>query len=469
MASAFRKDKDLLTGGIFTVLCSVSLPLIVTNVIMSLYNLADGLWLAQLSMQEFTATSFVWPPHFIFVSLGMGLSVAGTAIIAQLLGQKQQERAESYATHLFLLMTVLGVVFSGVGYFLAPSIVKWMGATGALAAKSSTYLSLILLGFVFELIFLSFNAILGAQGMTKTTTVINAVSSILNVILDPFFIFETEPLFGLPGLGLGIAGAAWATIVAQMVKVVLGYRAVRTEKNQVPLRFRGVKLEGAQFFELVKTGFPTSLGQGSAAIGFTFLNTVIMAYGEATMTAYSAVNRISGFLMMPAMGLGNAMTAIVGQNLGAGKKDRVKEFVRVAFITATILTVIGGITQWVLRYPMLSVFLTEGSDSVGEAAEVWRQAIEYSLYSSLITPLMGFFSLFGGIYSGAGYQNYSAYISMGRLWVIRLPMIYAFQRFTNLGSQAVWIAMLLSNLLIDVFGFYLLFKGKWFHEPRVKH
>ena len=90
-----KRETSLLTGGIFPVLYEVSLPLIITNVIMSLYNLADGLWVAQVSMTDFTATSFVWPPHYLFVSLGMGLSIAGTAIIAQLLGQKDLDKAES--------------------------------------------------------------------------------------------------------------------------------------------------------------------------------------------------------------------------------------------------------------------------------------------------------------------------------------------------------------------------------------
>lgn len=433
---------------------------------MSLYNLADGLWLAQLSMQEFTATSFVWPPHYLFVSIGVGLSIAGMAIIAQLLGQKDQEKAESYGIHLFVLMAFLGAVLSVAGFFLAPLIVRGMGATGPLAQKSSTYLSIILAGYFFELIFLAVNSVLGAQGQTKTTTLISTVSSVLNVILDPLFIFSAEPVFGLPGLGMGIAGAAWATVLSQFVKVILGLLALRSGKNQVPLRFRGMRLRAGQFMELIKTGFPTALGQGSAAIGFTLLNSVIVAYGEATMTAYSAVNRINGFLTMPAMGIGNALTAIIGQNMGAGRKERVKQFVRMAFLTATVLSVLGGLAQWFLRYPMLSLFIKDGADSAGE---VWQQAIEYSLYSALITPLMGFFSLFGGIFSGTGYQNYSAYISIGRLWVVRLPMIYAFQRFTNLGSQAVWIAMLLSNVIIDLYGFYLYFRGTWFHKPRLKH
>ena len=461
-----KRETSLLTGGIFPVLYEVSLPLIITNVIMSLYNLADGLWVAQVSMTDFTATSFVWPPHYLFVSLGMGLSIAGTAIIAQLLGQKDLDKAESYGGHLFLLSLAIGLFFSVCGYFLAPRIVQWMGAEGVLAEKSSAYLSILLLGFVFEMVFLSFNSILGAQGQTRITTLISTISSILNVVLDPFFIFTREPVFGLPGLGMGIAGAAWATVLSQSIKVFLGIIAVRSEKNLVRLKLRSLKLSLYQFRELLRTGFPTALGQSSAAVGFTLLNSVIVAYGEATMTAYAAVNRISGFLMMPSQGVGSALTAIIGQNMGAGDKERVKSFVRLAFLTATSMAILGGILQWVFRWPMLSIFL---NGSGGNSQLVWAQALEYSLYSALITPLMAFFNLFAGIFSGAGYQNYAAYISIGRLWVIRLPMIYLFQRYSSWGSEAVWIAMLLSNVLIDVFGFYLLFKGKWFREPKIKH
>ena len=457
-------DQAILTGAIYPVLFSVSIPLILNNIIMSLYNLADGLWLAQLSMQEFTATSFVWPPHYLFVSVGVGLSIAGTAIIAQLLGQEDIKKAESYATHLFLLSFGLGLVLSVIGFILAPHIVRWMGAEGPLASKSTTYLSIILAGFFFELVYLSFNAIMGAQGKTKITTFISMVSSILNVVLDPLFIFDKDPLFGLPGLGLGIAGAAYATVISQAVKMLMGIWAIHSDNNEIRLRIKGVPLIKEQFWELIRTGAPTALGQSSAALGFTLLNAVIVAYGEATMSAYAAVNRLSGFLMMPAMGIGNAMTAIVGQNIGAGYKDRVKQFVRAAFIVATSSACVGGVLQYIFRYPMLGVFLTEGTSDL-----VWAEALEYNIYSALITPLMAFFSLFGGIFSGTGYHKYSAYISMGRLWVIRLPMIYLFQRFTNIGSTAVWIAMLASNVLIDIFGFWLYSKGKWINEPKLNH
>lgn len=465
-----KKDKhlnrDLLAGPIFPVLFSVSIPLMLNNLIASFYNLADGLWVAQLSMVQFSATSFVWPPHYLFVSLGVGLSVAATAIIAQLLGQNEHEKAESYATHVVLFCVTLGVLLSGIGSSLAPSIVRWMGATGELASLASAYLSILLLGYFFDLTYLGFNSILSAQGKTKVTMIISIISSLLNVVLDPLFIFDYEPVFGLRGLGMGIAGAAWATVIAQAVRVILALAAIRSRANDVRVRFRGVRLQWQKCLELVRVGFPTALGQSSAALGFTMLNSVVAGYGTPTLGAYAAVNRINGFLTTATMGVGGAMTPIIGQNLGAEEKNRVKKFVRAAFIVSTVLSVSGALLQWILRYPLLSLFKLS---SHGEEQLVWQLAMDYMPFSVLMTPFVGYFGLFAGIFSGSGYQKYAAMMSIGRLWVLRLPLIYLFQRFTNMGPEAIWIAMTASTVLIDLFGVVLFCRGKWFNEPKIKH
>lgn len=455
---------DLTHGGIYQTLFRVAIPLIINNMIMSLYNLADGLWVAKLSMLDFTATSFVWPPNYFFISVGVGLSIAGTAIIAQLLGQQDYQRAQSYAGHLVLLSVAIGVVFSAVGYYSSPAIIRFMGATEELAEKSQTYLAILFLGFLFDITYLAFYAILGAQGKTKITTMISMISSITNVILDPFFIFDRTPFLHLPGLDLGIRGAAWATILAQMLKTILGLIVIQSAHNQVPIHLRSLRPEWGKFVELMRVGLPTALGQASAAIGFTLLNAVIVTYGEATMTAYAAVNRISSFLMMPAEGIGTALTAIIGQNMGAQLKDRVMAFVKGAFVVGLSMAIVGSLLQWFLRYPLISLFLSDDRTGI-----VWRQALEYNIYSLLFTPFMSFFYLFNGVFNGSGYHKYAAYMSIGRLWFIRLPLIYSFQKFTNMGAEAVWIAMLVSNILINVFGYGLYRGKKWYLDPQVRH
>jgi putative MATE family efflux protein len=466
LATDSISDRRILDGPVIPVLFSVAIPLMINNLINSIYNLADGLWVAQLSMVEFAATSFVWPPHYLFVALGVGVAIAGTTIISQLIGSEDKLRAESYASHIFYFCLILGVTFSIVGYLLAPSIVGWMGGTGELGHHASIYLGILMAGFVFEMLYLTFFAILGAQGKTKVTTIISACAAGLNAILDPFFIFERVPVIGSRGLGMGIAGAALATVLSQVVRVILGAYVIYSPTNEIRLRIRKVKLTWLQFKELIRMGFPTAFGQASAALGFTMLNAEIAAYGDATIAAYAAVNRIGSFVMQPTAGIGGSLTAIVGQNMGAGKPERVRQFNRAAFRIITLFAVVGSLLLWFVRFPILSLFITEQGS---QADLVWKLAIEYTIFNVFMTPMMGYFDAYSGIFSGAGYPRYAAYMSILRLWGFRLPLIWAFRKFTSLGPLGVWISLLASNVLIIFYAAYLYWRGKWIERPQLEH
>ena len=460
------KDRRILDGPVTPVLFSVALPLMINNLINSLYNLADGLWVAQLSLVEFAATSFVWPPHYLFVALGIGVAIAGTTIISQLIGSGDKPRAESYASHIFYFCLILGAFFSIAGYLLSPSIVSWMGGRGEVGRTDSLYPSVLIAGSIFERLYLTFLAILGAQGKTKVTTIISACAAGLNAILDPFFIFDRLPFLGIRGLGMGITGAALATVLSQVIRVILGAYVIYSPANEIRLRIRKVQLTWLQFKELIRMGFPTAMGQASAALGFTLLNAEIAAYGDATIAAYAAVNRIGSFVMQPTGGIGGSLTAIVGQNIGAGKLDRVRQFNRAAFRVITLIAIGGSLVLWFVRFPLLSLFITEKG---AQADLVWKLAIEYTLFSVFMTPAMGYFDAFTGIFSGAGYPRYAAYMSILRLWGIRLPMIWILRRFTDLGPLGVWISFLSSNILIIVYAVILYMRGKWIESPRVDH
>ncbi len=466
MLKTQNKKLDIVNGPVHQVLFAIAIPLMINNVITSLYNLADGLWLAQLSLVDFSATSFIWPPHFLFVSLGMGIATAGISIISQLIGAEELETARSYATHVFYFCLGVGLTFSALAVLLAPDIIGWMGATGLLAERSITYFSIIMVGFFFEMIYLSFYATLGAQGKTKIMTQISLITSIVNVVLDPLFIFETVPVIGTKGLNMGIAGAAWATVLSQLLRVLLGLGAIRSADNEVQLKLIKVKLSGRKFRELATVGFPSALGQSSAALGFTLMNSIVVSYGQATLAAYAAVNRVSGFLLQPVQGLGSALTPIVGQNLGAGQKNRVKRFNRAAFKSVTLITVASGILLVLTRYPLLNLFIGEAG---ADAEQVWSLALEYVYYLTAMLPAVGYFQTFTGIFVGAGYPRYAALLAIMRLWGLRLPLLLVFQNFTNLGPTGIWIAMLSSNALLIPLELWLYWKEDWFRHPRISH
>ena len=205
-----------------------------------------------------------------------------------------------------------------------------MGATADLAHLAIIYLRITFLDLPFLYLFFNVNSMMHAQGDTVTPMLLSAGSAILNVILDPIFIFT---------LDWGIAGAAWATLVSRALLSIAGVVLLFGKKNRVRPDFRDFRPNPIILKEIVRVGLPSSIGQSGASLGFIVLNGFIASYGTATLAAYAMVNRITSLVMQPAMGMGQALTTIVGQNVGANQMDRVKE----AFYKALKLTILVGV------------------------------------------------------------------------------------------------------------------------------
>ncbi len=450
-----EKQNFITTGNINRVILTIATPLMINNLIRTLYNLTDGLYVAQLSAEDFAATAFIWPLNFLFISLGMGISVGATALIAQYFGAGQPENAKRYAGNAIVLTYFFGFLLSVIGYFCAPYFVGWMGADGLFYEKSVSYLKINFVGLFFDFCYFGYQSLLNAQGRTRTITMISAASSISNVILDPIFIFATIPVIGLPGLNWGIEGAGWATVIAKVLLLLLAIRAVRSE-SEIQIHLKRVKIENNVMMEILKVAWPSAFGYGGAALGFTVLNGLIQSYGTSVLAAYSMVNRISDLLTQPQMGIGAALTAIIGQNMGAKLYDRAHAIFRRALLWILMISTIGCVIVFIFQSPILGVFIKDRSDVV-----LWDNAVEYLNYTAFIIFFMGLFSSYNGFFQGCGVTKYSMNMSVGRLWVLRLPIIWVLGAFTTLGATSVWIAMLLSNALTVLYGHIVYITKDW--------
>src|SRR5690554_3276582 len=162
------KSELILSGNMYKVIITLSIPIIINSLIQTLYNLADGLWVSRISSVHFAATALVWPVNFLFISVGMGLSIAGTALLSQLLGGGNLAGAEDYAAQLVSVTVLSSLAFTLLGYAITPSVVRWMGATGELAYLSTLYLRITFLDLPFLYIYFNINSIMHAQGDTIT-------------------------------------------------------------------------------------------------------------------------------------------------------------------------------------------------------------------------------------------------------------------------------------------------------------
>ena len=428
-------------GDMYKVLLTLSIPIMINSIIQTLYNLVDGIWVSKISSVHFAATSFVWPINFLFIALGMGLSVAGTSLLSQLLGAGKIKEAKEYTNQLMVSSLFLSIVFMIIGVITSSYIIKLMGGEGEFANLANTYLRISFLDLPFLFLYFNINSIMNAQGNTVTPTILSAISALINVVLDPIFIFT---------LNMGIAGAAWATVLSRVVLALWGIKIIFNEGNNLKPNFRKFKFNKNILKEIIRVGLPASIGQTGASIGFMFLNGFIVSYGTATLAAFGMVNRVTNLVMQPAMGVGAALTAVVGQNLGSNQLDRATESFIKASRIALAIGIIGGALIFIFNKQMVNFFIQSKDEP-----EVIIQSMTYMKYVAFSMPLMGMFSVFQGIFQGSGNTKYSMAMEVGRLWAIRLPMILIFKNFSSFGPTGIWFSMSVSNLIVCLYGLWV--------------
>jgi putative MATE family efflux protein len=322
-----------------------------------------------------------------------------------------------------------------------------MGGTGDLATLGNIYLRITFLDLPFMFLYFNINSIMHAQGDTITPMILSGISAIINIVLDPIFIFT---------FGWGIAGAAWATLVSRALLAVVGLFMLFGKRNKITPSFKGFTFNKQIIKEIVTVALPSSVGQSGASLGFIVLNAFIGAYGTATLAAFAMVNRITSLIMQPAMGIGQALTTVVGQNVGARQMGRVKEAFFKALTITIIIGVLGAAFLIIFDEPIIHLFMQSRDDPSAIVL-----SLTYLFYVSLSMPLMGIFSVFTGLYQGTGNTKYSMGMEIGRLWFVRLPMILVLGYFTTWGSTAIWFSMSFSNLIVCLYGYWIYVRKGW--------
>ncbi len=441
-----QKRTFILEGKMPKVILTLSLPIMFNNLSQTLYNLADAFWVSRLGEIEFAATSFVWPVLFLIISLGMGMNVAGTALISQHVGANETKEANQIAGQLFTFSIIISLFFTILGFISTSHILKFMGAKGNLFIYGKEYLSIMFFDIPILYIVFVFSSIKQGQGDTITPMVLNIGSVILNILLDPIFIFT---------LNFGVRGAAIATILSKGVFTFYIIYILFFKTDGIHISKKDLILKKEIILKIIKIGLPASLGQAGSAIGFIVLNVFVVSFGDFTLAAFAIGNRINSLVLMPAMGIGSALATIIGQNLGADNVMRARDAFKKSLFMVLCFMGIGSGILIPLAENVIRIFAKE--------LEVISQGTYYMKLIAASLPLMGIFSCLMGVFQGSGHTIYTMYMHLGRLWVLRIPMIILLKEFTSLGSKSVWFAMVISNFIICCIGIFIYMNGKW-HE-----
>ncbi|MFH5882049.1 MATE family efflux transporter [Liberiplasma polymorphum] len=438
------KDSNIYKG-----LIILAIPLMLNNLLKTFHDIIDMFFVARIpgeGTNGVAAIQLTFPIMFTFISLGIGLSVAGTALISQFVGSGQKADARKYASQLLSLSIIVGIVLFVLSYFGAELIIKTMGidpsnspADQFIYDNSIAYLKIRAFEMPFMFMFFAFMAIRQASGDTVWPVIISGTAIVINTILSPILIQV---------YGLGVPGAAYATVIANVVIMPFGFYLLFFAKSGITVTIPLMKLESGVVRDIVRTAIPASLGQAITAIGFYLMNGIIYSYGPETVAAFSVGNRISSMILHPVMAIGGVASAYIGQNIGAQNTERAKATHAKSMILSVCLMAVGSAFLIYVRRPLAGIFIVDNLFALDLASE-------YMFYLLIGMPLMAIFQAFMGTYNGTGNTKYSLILSVLRLWGMRIPLVIFMREFTDLGSSGIWYAILISNFLIGIVGYML--------------
>jgi putative MATE family efflux protein len=392
------------------------------------------------------------------VSVGSGLTVAGTVLVSQHKGAGDFRRSHLVAGQTISFVTLMALAFAAVGYVAAPYLLALVGATPGTDPHTfaTSYTRVIFLGVVFLFWFFIFDALLRGWGDTRTPLYLMAGSVALNVVLDPVLILGVadNPLFAwldLGGLeaqlyaaigfgGLGVTGAAIATVIARFFPAAIGLYLLLFGDVGLSPAPRDFVPELATVRKILDIGAPIGAEQGMRAGGVAAMTAIVALAGDDAVAAYGIVNRLSSLLFLPAIGFARGTETVVGQNMGAEQIERAR---RAVYLAAA--TVAGVFLVVAVAYPfaeaITGAFLTPG-DPAGET--VVEDGAAYVRIAGPAYVFLGVFQVTLGGFRGSGSTRTAMLLSVQELWVFRIPLAFVFLRVLGWGVVGVWWAVAVS-------------------------
>lgn len=468
------RDVELTDGPLVEPLVVLSVPVILTNLLQVGYNAVDTFWVGRLGGAAVAALSFSWAIVFLVISLACGFSIAGTVLIAQNKGADDHERIRHVAGQTLLVVLSVALVVSIVGYVYAPELLGLVGADAGSEEHllAVTYTRTMFVGTPFVFGFFVFQSLLQGWGDTRTPFYLMVFSVGLNVLLDPILIlgfhenvlFEWLGLGGIAGLlfdligftGLGIQGAAVATVLARAVVAVVGIYWLLSGRVGIRLSAADLAPRWGTIRRIVQIGAPSSVEISTKALSVTLLTALVAIAGPKAVAAYGIGSRITAMALLPPLGLSRGVETVVGQNLGAGRTDRASRGVIAATGIVAGCLLVAGVGVYFAADQLVGIFVA------GEAARsVAGIGADYLRIVGVSYVFLGVFYVVQGGFRGSGSTTLAMTFAFVGFVVFRVALAYAFAVPGGLGATGIWYGEAVANVLMAVLAGLYFLRGTW--------
>lgn len=418
-----NNKNDLTHGPVWKVIVRFALPLLIGNLLQQFYNVTDSIIVGQfLGKEALAAVSASFFIYYFIISLVIGVGSGTSVVVSQFFGAKQYDKVQRAFSSFFIFMLVAGIALSIAGIIFAEPIFRLTNTPEEVIPEAVTYFKIYIGGTFLFVTFNSIISILRGVGESVRPMIFILITTVLNIVLDLLFIVS---------FGWGIEGAARATVISQGIGMCVALGYVNNTHPLLSIKKQDLLFNMKLFKEGLKIGLPTSVQQCAIALGLIALLGIVNSFGTDTLTAYGAAGKIDSIITQAVLTLSGALAAFCGQNIGAGRFDRVRKGLRFTMLVNVFFSLITFIAIYFFGEEMMRAFTNDQSViAIGK---------EYLLIIGGFFFVHGALNIYNGALRGAGDTIFTMVSSLLCLWLIRIPLAYQLSAWY--GRQGIWWAI----------------------------
>lgn len=422
-------------------LLSMAVPMMISMLVQALYNIVDSIFVSRICEDALTAVSMAFPWQNIVISIAVGFGVGINALLSRALGQKNTERVNQVAVNGLLLAGLSYLLVLVAGLIGIRAYMRTQTDIETIVNYGITYLNICILCSFGVFVEITFERFLQATGRTVYSMITQLTGAITNIVLDPILIFG---LLGFPKLG--IAGAAWATVIGQCVGAVVAVMLNRFKNPEVHLRLRHIRPNGRLMGEITAISIPSIIMSCISSLTCFVMNMILIAYSSTAVAVFGVYFKLQSFVFMPVFGLNNGMVPIIAYNYGAQKPERIHKTIRLGMVYAVAIMLVGLLVFQLIPKELLLMF--DASDAM---LEIGAPALRIM---SLAFVFAGIGIVSGSSCQAFGYSVYSMLISIARQIVVLIPAAYLLSLTGVLRS--IWFAFPIAEIFSLILSLFFL-------------
>ena len=419
------------TNDPFMSMWRLAVPIRISIGIQTLYTLIDMIYIGRLGGDAIAAVAFNMPIFFFIMGLSFGLGNGVTASIARFIGSSDKANADNSAEHAVAMGALISLILTVSGLLFGKNILLFIGCTDDILPLAWDYLKVSCYGLSFGIFSGFFRSILAGEGEMKLPMIVAGLGTVLNTILDPIFIFYMK---------LGVAGAAWATTMSQIVVFfVFIYMLFVKRHTYVRFRLKDFSFSSYIIYDIIKVGIPVSMSMVVMSVGQLVFNRLLVNFSTDAVAAYQIGGRLDMIVFLPIFGIASALTTIIGMFYGAKEFDKIKLISFYGIKSSLLITSISSVFLFIFAPSVVKIFT--------EDLQIQNISIDYLRIMSLMFPFISVGLTIGRILQGLGRGMPSLIITIVRVIGLAGPLAYYFTFVLDKPVEWIWYSMFVSGIL----------------------